>query len=860
MKERLLIIDGNSLLYRAYYAMPALTAPDGTPTNAVYGFMNMYFKLLSEYRPDYIVIALDVHAPTFRHEFYSDYKGTRQPAPDDLIIQMGLFRELIAEMGVCLLEKAGYEADDILGTVARICDDKSIECLIVTADRDSLQLITENTNVVLTKNSGAETRLMRMDLAEMEKQYGMNPTQFIDLKALTGDTSDNIPGVKGVGEVTAKKLIGEFGTLEGIYEHIDEIKGKQKEKLLEGRESAFDSRYLATITREVPIEFDINKAKCVPFKAASKEAFRRLGFKTIIETKADYFEDGSKAVNADTAVHDIITVDNEASLNSCMDKLARADKIALLTDKDIRICSGAEEYVICIKENFLAEGFEIDDAVRLIKPLLESDKPSKIVHGWKRLLYSLEAMGSGLNGVEMDTELAEYLIDAVTNEYSLNRLAAKYLNKYDGQPDAYDLYRLAGVIKEELEKQELDKLYFEIELPLTEVLYKMEKQGFAVDKQMLSDAGYNLDKKIMALANEIYEYAGEQFNINSPKQLGHILFEKLGLPYGKKIKSGYSTDVETLARLSGKHPVIEKIIEYRQAAKLKSTYVDGLIASVGKDGKIHTKFMQTITATGRLSSIEPNLQNIPVRTEEGKQLRRAFVPSGEDRILIDADYSQIELRIMAHVSMDPSMIEAFRNKEDIHASTAAKVFGVSKELVSSQMRSDAKAVNFGIIYGISDFGLSKNIDIGIKEANEFIELYFKNYPSVKEYMNGSIRDAKAAGYVKTMFGRKRMMKELSSRNYNERSFGERVAINMPIQGSAADIIKIAMLKIDSELTKRGLDARMILQVHDEIIIDAPIKEKETIVQLLRECMENVVTLKVPLEVEISSGTNWYNCK
>lgn len=860
MKERLLIIDGNSLLYRAYYAMPALTAPDGTPTNAVYGFLNMYFKLLSEYRPDYTVIALDVNAPTFRHDFYSDYKGTRQPAPDDLITQMGLFRTLISEMGICLLEKAGYEADDILGTVAGICDEKGIECFIITADRDSLQLITENTNVILTKTSGAETKLVRMNLEEMEKQYGMTPLQFVDLKALTGDTSDNIPGVKGIGEVTAKKLISDYGSLEGIYEHIEEIKGKQKEKLLDGRNSAFDSRFLAAITREVPIEFDIEKAKCVPFKAESKETFRRLGFKSIIETKAEYFEEERNASASDGNAHKSVIVDNEENMKNCIADLVCADKISLLLDKDIKLCNGTDEYVISIKENFLSDGFELDTAVNALKPLFEAEKPRKIVHGQKNLLYALDSMGSELNGIETDTELAEYLIDAVTNEYSLKRLAAKYLNKYDGQPDAYDLYRIAGVVEEELKNQELDKLFYEVELPLTRVLYKMEKQGFAVDKQVLSEAGYELDKKIMALANEIYEYAGEQFNINSPKQLGHILFERLGLPYGKKTKSGYSTDVETLARLSGKHPIIEKIIEYRQAAKLKSTYVDGLMSSVGKDGKIHTKFMQTITSTGRLSSIEPNLQNIPVRTEEGKQLRKAFIPSGEKRILIDADYSQIELRVMAHVSMDPSMIEAFRNREDIHASTAAKVFGVPKELVSNQMRSDAKAVNFGIIYGISDFGLSKNIDIGIKEANEFIELYFKNYPSVKEYMNTSITDAKANGYVKTMFGRKRMMKELSSRNYNERSFGERVAINMPIQGSAADIIKIAMLRIDRELEQRGLDAKMILQVHDEIIIDAPLNEKETVEQLLKECMENVITLKVPLEVDISSGTNWYNCK
>ncbi|MBS7262287.1 MAG: DNA polymerase I [Eubacteriales bacterium] len=861
MKNVMVVIDGNSLLFRAFYAVPpTLKAPDGTPTNAVYGFLNTYLRILKEFDPTYVVVAMDEHAPTFRHEFFSGYKATRRPTPPEFIEQGKYFLPLLAQMNVAVSSCRGYEADDVLGRWSAACDEKGIECLLVTGDRDSLQLITDNTNVILAKNlPGGGTDLVRYDKAAMAEKYGMTPEQFIDLKALMGDASDNIPGVKGIGETTGVKLIGTYASLDGVYAHLDEIKGKLGEKLAAGRQDAYDSRYLATIVRDVPIEPDWEAARRRPASAEARHSFVRFGFASLIGKFE--FENGSSAAapqaDGETPAHTETVLSGE-DLRAAIGRIR--DRAAVLIAEEITLYDGKTLIRVPVKTDLLGDGLTADEALDGLAPLLADTSVGKITAETKKMRYLLD--GRELADVVDDVCLAEYLIDSVTQDYSLKRLAGKYLGKFEGAPDAFDLWRIAERENRQLDAAGMGKLYRELELPLERVLYEMEKAGFAVDREELIAAGREMDGQIAALNEEILALAGETFDINSPKQLGVILFEKLGLTGVKKNKNGsYPTDAETLEKAADQHEIVDKILDYRKLTKLRNTYVEGLLTALERsgDGRIHTHFMTTATATGRLSSAEPNLQNIPVRTARGKELRRAFSAS-PGCVLVDADYSQIELRVMAHMAHDENMLKAFADGKDIHASTAARVMGVPLSAVTPQMRADAKAVNFGIIYGISEFGLAKNIGVARWKAGEFISRYFAEYPGIRRFTEEAPEAGERDGYVSTLFGRRREMRELTSSNYNERQFGKRVAVNMPVQGTAADIIKVAMLRIDRRLRDENLRARMIMQIHDEIILDTPRDEADRVAALVKECMENAVKLDVALKVDVSVAENWYDCK
>ena len=846
--QTLVLLDSNSLINRAFYALPPLTNRQGQQTGAIFGFVNMFLKLVDKYKPDYVVAAFDRKAPTFRKKMYEGYKATRKPMPEELACQLEPLKRLLRAMKVQIAEIDGFEADDILGTLSKRSKCKTY---IVTGDRDSLQLIDEKTTVLMTKKGISE--IVEYDEARL-KEDGFTPSQIIDLKSLMGDSSDNIPGVAGIGEGTATKLLAEYGTLDNVYAHIDETKGALNRKLTEGKESAYLSYKLATIDRDCPIE---TVPEDMPFTQTYDSEVRDILLEFEFGKIADRLNFGQKETKAETPAVKTQTADSEAAL---IDALARIKESGLLAfDISQRIFVGGYgvSYEVAISDNLLGEGVDYNAFIRAFEPLICDEDVRKLCFDKKTYMHLLEPYGVVMKGVCDDVMLKAYLCDSNRNYKSLSALATAYgVNTDDG---AAALVALDDILDSEMREKEQEKLYKELELPLVDVLYFMEKEGFKVDRKYLDELNGELTSETEKLAAEITDLAGEPFNINSTQQLAKILFEKLGLKHGKKTKTGYSTNVEVLESLRNEHPIIPAILQYRELVKLKSTYLDGMLPLIDKNGRIHTVFKQAVTATGRLSSTEPNLQNIPIRKESGKRIRKMFVPA-DGNVLVCGDYSQIELRLMAHMSGDKAMIDAFNGGEDFHRSTAARLFGVPFEEVTQDMRRSAKAVNFGIIYGISDFGLSEDLGISVYEARRYMQNYFATYPGVKRFMDDCVAFAKENGYVKTLYGRKRYIPELQASVYATRAFGERVAMNMPLQGTASDIIKAAMIEVDKKLAEGGYKAKLIMQVHDELIVDCPLSEKDNVEKLLKTCMQNVAELSVPLIADVGSGENWLEAK
>lgn len=846
---KLMILDGNSIVNRAFYGIRMLNAPDGTPTNGVFGFLTILQRMLELESPQALCVAFDLSAPTFRHKQYEGYKAQRKPMPEELAVQMPLLKETLDAMGVRRLELEGYEADDLLGTVGKRCEKAGWECVIVTGDKDSFQLITETTHVCHVKTRMGQTETIEYTPEIFQEEYGFDPIRMVDLKALMGDSSDNIPGVPGIGEKTAKDLIARFDTIEAIYRDLDtlDIKEGVRKKLREGRESAEMSFELATICTDAPVEFSPEEAVWNhDYQPELYGLFRRLGFSKFIEKWG--LQPGDTAAEQKSAALPQRDVMDSAALQVLTERVLAAPYIAVLP------AAGLDALVLCDGEACYALSWaQLGDDYNALLRTLFSNQVRKVSHHVKDLMRLLLDEGLPTDGFVFDTALAGYLLNATAANYDLAALAAGYLDC--ACPDAQAAFALYPVLEQKLEALGMTRLYNEIELPLCAVLAEMEQIGFLVDRQALYDFGQSLTSGIAQLQQSIWELAGEEFNINSPKQLGTILFEKLMLPSGKKTKTGWSTNADVLDKLRGKHPIIEEILDYRMLTKLKSTYADGLLKEISADGRIHTNFQMTVTATGRLSSTEPNLQNIPVRKELGSQIRRMFVAS-PGKVLVDADYSQIELRLLAHISGDETMIKAFRDGEDIHAVTASQVFDVPLAEVTSLQRSRAKAVNFGIVYGISAFSLAQDIGVFQNEAKAYMDSYFAKYHGVREYMKRIVEQAKHDGYVTTLFGRRRDLPELKASNYNVRSFGERVALNMPIQGTAADIIKAAMVHVAQRMKAEGLQARLLLQVHDELIVECPQNEAERVRALLAEEMEHVVAYSVPLDVDAKIGASW----
>ena len=766
-------------------------------------------------------------------------------------------------MNIAIYEIDGYEADDILGTFARIAEEKNLRALLVTGDRDALQLVSQNTRVLLTRTRGGMSEVQVFGPEELESTYGLTPEQVIDLKGLMGDSSDNIPGVPGVGEKTALKLLKQYSTLENVLEHIDEISGKKlKENLTNYREQAILSKKLATIIRDVPI--DIKLEDCcysIPKSEELRELLEELEFRSILNKLG--FEDRVEAEGeARSKEKETILIKDLKELDDLLSKFSSVPLLSMLVDDDFTIaCTSDKLYRIPLRRDLINDGIDLAVALQRLQPILANENIKKIVYDGKTFMKTLAQYDVKVEGLDFDIFVAAYLLDPIKNKYELSQLMYEYLAVEVSSVDAADLIALADAMKKKLKEYGMEKLYYEIEHPLIYVLKDMEDTGFKVDKTILQELDVEFTRELKALTQKIYDLAGEEFNINSPKQLGYILFEKLNLPVIKKTKTGYSTDAQVLEQLIDQHEIVECIIEYRQVMKLKSTYIDGLMNMINEgDGRIHSNFNQTVTATGRISSTEPNLQNIPVRMEMGRQIRRVFVASDENHVLVDADYSQIELRVLAHISQDARFIDAFLQGQDIHRRTAAEIFGVPIEQVTPEQRNSAKAVNFGIVYGISDFGLAKNLGISRAQAKKYIDSYFSRYPGIKEYMDRIVGQGKEKGYVETLLGRRRALPELSSRNHNIRSFGERVAMNMPIQGTAADIIKKAMNDVYYGLKERGLKSKLILQVHDELIIDTYLPELEEVKALVKDKMENAVKLAVPLIVDIGVASSWYDAK
>ena len=865
--KKLLILDSNSILNRAFYGVRYLSAKDGTPTNAIYGFLNILLKLIKEQEPDYICAAFDVKAPTFRHKQYEGYKAQRKPMPEGLAAQMPLAKDVLRAMGVTILEKEGYEADDIIGTVARLCEESEISCFIATGDKDDLQLASDKTKVILTVTKSGYNETIIYDDKAVKEKYHVTPTEFIDVKALMGDPSDNIPGVKGVGEKTAMSLIEKHHSIEYIYENIDGIglKGAMLQKMKDGREMAFMSKELATINRNTPIEFNAEECVFDGFENNCElyEILKRLELNSIIK-KLDLSGGDNVKENED--------IFKDFSYQVGDKNMISGDKVTVVLDFDGDNISsaavGAGNNAVVLNEQ--------DD----IKELLEDDSIAKVMFDVKEAIVKLNGR-IDIKNISDDTAIAAYLVDPAKNEYTIEKLASEYFGTVIEKPEVKQLSLLDDVetdrseylakcavalgvlndrIGDKIKENGQEKLYQEVELPLVTVLAHLEINGFLVDDNQLKEFADKLGEKIDALTNEIYMLAGEEFNINSPKQLGVILFEKLELKPVKKTKTGYATNADVLEKLRDKHPIVNFIMEYRQLAKLKSTYCDGLTAVVNPNThRIHSVFTQTVTVTGRLSSTEPNLQNIPTRTELGREIRKMFVAK-DGYVLVDADYSQIELRVLAHIANDETMINAFRNNEDIHAVTASQVLGIPLEDVTKEQRSSAKAVNFGIVYGIGEFSLAQDLHISVKEAKAYIESYLEKYHGVRNYMESIKEQAKKDGYVKTMLNRIRYIPELKSPNYNIRQFGERVALNTPIQGTAADIIKLAMVRVDNRLINEGLKSKLILQVHDELIVEAHKDEVDKVKQILSEEMQGAMELNVPLKVDMSTGHSWYDAK
>lgn len=875
---KIMVIDGNSILNRAFYGVRLLTNHEGFYTNAIYGFLSTLFKLQDEEMPEHTIVCFDVKEKTFRHKKFETYKATRKGMPDELAMQLPVMKDILDKLGITRCEKAGYEADDLIGTISRIVSESSNECVIVTGDKDSLQLVGDGTSVRLVTTKMGQSNTTKYDEQTFEEEYGFKPIQLIDLKALMGDTSDNISGVAGIGKKTANDLIKLFGSIENIYKNIDSerIKKGVRDKLISGEQSAKDSYWLATIDRNAPLDIDpVNLPDEFIDETALLEIFNKLELKTfinrlgLVSSNDNVFEQKEIEIINLTDFNDIKNLEQE---NQSQPVFVHINK------PQSAVCVHINDKYYIIK----AHQFTEDEWFEILRRIF---KLNVVMHDAKEQIVSLMNLGINTDGIKFDTCLAAYLLNPAEGSYDLQRVALSYCQIELKEPEFDKEDAFLGLIdNEDMSKQlafwtqaieslynevmpklkaqpELEKLYYELELPLMTVLADMQKIGCKVDANLLREFGVNLDERIDSLTNEIYDYAGTEFKINSPKQLGEILFDRLGLPVQKKTKSGYSTNAEVLEAIAGYHPIVNAVLEYRQLTKLKSTYVDGLLKVINQsDGRIHSHFQQTVTATGRLSSVDPNLQNIPVRTELGRELRKMFVAQDENHVLIDADYSQIELRVLAHIAQDEAMLEAFRHGADIHAATASKVYGVNIEDVTSQMRSSCKAVNFGIVYGISDFALAGDLGISRKQAGEFIKSYLETYTGVDKYMKDIKASAKENGYVETLFGRRRYLPELSSKSFPIRSFGERIAMNTPIQGTAADIIKIAMLRVWKRLKAEGYKTKLILQVHDELILEAPLDEREQVTSLLTEEMQNAIKMDVPLVAEAHFGHDWYTAK
>lgn len=875
---KFMVIDGNSILNRAFYGVRLLTNHDGLPTNAIYGFLSTLFRLQDEYTPDRTIVCFDVKEKTFRHQKFDSYKATRKGMPDELAAQLPVMKEVLDALGIIRCEKGGYEADDLIGTISRKAEEQGDDCLIVTGDRDSLQLVSAHTTVHLVSSKGGQDTSRDITPEAFREEYGFDPIRLIDLKALMGDSSDNISGVPGVGEKTAMNLLHTFGSLDEVYRHLDapEIKKGLRDKLTNGEQAARDSYWLATIERDAPLPIDM---QALPDAQMDRDALydllTRLEFKSFL-TRLGLSKTEVPAPTA--AERKRVELTNLESAQKQLDALTELSAVPLFAAPGLHAFALLAQDTVYLLSS---DSFSVADWDTVTARLFAGDI-KLVMHDAKPTYVELLEAGLAAQGVLFDTSIAAYLLDPTASAYDLERVALSYLNRelpkvdltaedafspLGGRDSALaamtanveaiaDIYAEASA---RLEEQGMHKLFFEMEMPLMTVLAEMQQAGCKADADQLCAFGEQLDTRIAALTEQIYEAAGHEFNIQSSKQLGVVLFEELGLPYKKKTKTGYSTSAEVLESLAGYHPMIADVLEYRQLTKLKSTYVDGLLKVIAPDGRIHSHFQQTVTATGRLSSVDPNLQNIPVRTELGRELRRMFVAE-QGRVLVDADYSQIELRVLAHVADDDAMIEAFRGGQDIHATTASKVYGVPVEEVTPQMRSSCKAVNFGIVYGISDFSLAQDIGVTRKEAAAFIQSYLDTYPGVQHYMESIKQSARETGYVETLFGRRRALPELNSKNFNLRSFGERAAMNTPIQGTAADIIKIAMLRVRDRLKAEGFEARLILQVHDELILEAPEHEAERAAALLREEMEHAAELRVPLVAEAKIGHSWYETK
>lgn len=847
--KKLLCIDGNSILNRQFYGIRPLSTPDGFPTNALFGLVNVLSKQIDTLRPDFAAVAFDLKAPTFRHKAYAEYKAGRKPMPEDLARQLPVAKEFCRAMGLTVLELEGYEADDILGTLSAMAENEGeCEAYVLTGDRDSLQLISDKTRVLLATNTDTVT----MDEAAFFEKYGVRADQFVDVKALMGDSSDNIPGVPGVGEKTAFKLIAEVGSLDKIYENLDAIKltPSVRIKMENGRESAFMSRELATIKRDVPLGIELSnishngilrsELRALLLKYNLMSALKRLGL--------DREEAADNAVSVDSADSSASNSENHTPKELCADDFKSLD---------------GEFYAISVSEEkaVISDGEEIYHT-DFCPAFAEFIRGKKIIaYDCKTLYKALEEKGILFRDCYFDVMLGAYVDDSSRSGYPMESLVGSYLgDAHDANiPDAYYAAKMWQKIEKRLSESGQIDLLYNIEMPLAAVLCDIENEGFMIDREGIAGYGEELEEEARALEFRIFMAAGGEFNINSPKQLGEVLFERLMLPHGKKTKTGYSTNAEVLEKLCKYHPIIDDILEYRQVTKLKSTYVDGLLKAADADGKCHTTFKQTGTATGRLSSVNPNLQNIPIRTEAGRRFRKYFIAKSDDRALIDADYSQIELRVLAHVSGDENMIDAFLSGDDIHTATSCRVFGVSPEEVTVEMRKRAKAVNFGILYGMGEFSLAEDLKISRFQAKEYIESYLASYPAIDKYLHDVAKDARKDGYVTTMMGRRRYIPELAASNKNMQAFGERVARNSPIQGSSADIIKIAMINVDRKLRESGLDAKLILQVHDELLIECAKDCATAVLDLLRKEMENAVALSVPLKVEANIGDNWLEC-
>ncbi len=873
-KEKLLLLDGNSLAYRAFFALPLLTNDSGIHTNAVYGFTTMLQKILEEEQPTKMLVAFDAGKTTFRHESFEEYKGGRQKTPPELSEQFPYLRKLIDAYQIKRYEKELYEADDIIGTLAKQAAAQDMDVIIVSGDKDLTQLATDQVSVYITRKG--MTDIEKYTPAHIEEKYGLTPLQIIDMKGLMGDTSDNIPGVPGIGEKTAIKLLKEYGSVEALYEQIDGMKqSKMKEKLVDNEEQAKLSKQLATIFTDAPIEITLNDLDYPgPNEEELLNVWQELSFKSLIE-KSDFQMEEKETANLEFEIIENVTED------------MLHDVMAVHVELE------NEHYHSC---NILGFGFtdgektffvpfEVIEHNEAIKKWLEDDSKKKYMSDSKAAQAILKRIDINLQGVIFDMLLAAYIVNpaisgddvaTLSKEFGYTDVQANETIYGKGAkwavPDkkvlaehvcrkAFAIWSLQPVLEQKLKENEQFDLYYDLELPLASILGSMESEGITVNIATLKQMGVELEQKIAALEKEIYELAGENFNINSPKQLGVVLFEKLGLPVIKKTKTGYSTAADVLEKLQSEHAIVKYILDYRQLAKLQSTYIEGLIKEVHReDSKVHTRFQQALTATGRLSSTDPNLQNIPIRLEEGRKIRQAFVPSQKDWVLFAADYSQIELRVLAHMSQDENLVDAFIQGMDIHTRTAMDVFHVSADEVTSNMRRAAKAVNFGIVYGISDYGLSQSLDITRKEAAQFIDKYLQSFPGVKDYMENIVQEAKLKGYVTTILNRRRYLPDITSRNFNLRSFAERTAMNTPIQGSAADIIKKAMIDMDARLKSEGLKSKLLLQVHDELIFEAPKDEIEILERIVPEVMEHAIELAVPLKVDFSYGSTWYDAK